>query len=406
MTDGLQLAPATAGDAFSAFARVVLADPTVQARLGAHENPDDYIIDVIAVAAAHGIALDAAQIHAATRPDPIGMSAFLPSPVTLGHWPGAGWLPTRTVYAETEPAFDWAWFGDATLGQPFYEDDIRRYGARPFSRMFRTRTTLKAIVRGAPSAPAPAGFIHHMSRCGSTLAAQSFAALPGTVVLSEAEPFDAVVRWAIESGAPLDEQIAALRAIAAALGRDRTGDTVRAIFKLDSWHVLALPLLRAAFPTTPWVYLYRDPLEILVSQQRMRGIHTVAGLLPLAALDIPGAAEMNGEDYAATVLARTGQAVLDHWHVGGGLLVDYAALPGAIVSDIAPHFGLVLTAQERAAMSTVAQRDAKQPDRVFTPDSAEKRDAAAPATRRAAATIAAPVYARLDALRRSRGSIG
>lgn len=415
MTDGVQLAPAATGavddGAFAAFAALVLADETLQARLGAFENPDEYIADVCRLAAAHGIALDAARVHAATRPDPIGISAFLPSPVTLDRWPGPGWLPVRTVYAEAQPAFDWAWFGSAPLDAPFYEDSIRRYAARPFSRMFRTRTTLDAIVRGAVrgAEPAcePAGFIHHMSRCGSTLAAQTFAALPGTIVLSEAEPFDAVVRWAIdlgesgESGAPQAAQIAALRAIAAALGRDRTGATTRVIFKLDSWHVLALPLLRAAFPDTPWVYLYRDPLEILVSQQRMRGIHTVAGLLPTAALDIPGAAGMDGDDYAASVLARTGQAVLDHWHVGGGLLVDYTELPRAIVAAIAPHFGIVPDAADRAAMTAVAMRDAKEPGRPFTPDSAEKRRAASPAIRRAARDIAAPVHARLDTLRRS-----
>lgn len=405
MTDGLQdqRDPAPT-DAFAALAAVVLADEALQVRLGGHEHPDEYIADVCRLAAAHGTALDAARVHAATRPDPIGISAFLPSPVTLDRWPGPGWLPARTVYAEAQPAFDWTWFGSAPLDAPFYEDSIRRYAARPFSRMFRTRTTLDAIirgaVRGAESTPAPAGFIHHMSRCGSTLAAQTFAALPGTIVLSEAEPFDAVVRWAIESGAPQEDQIAALRAIAAALGRDRSGNTRRVIFKLDSWHVLALPLLRAAFPDTPWVYLYRDPLEILVSQQRMRGIHTVAGLLPTAALDIPGAAGMDGTDYAASVLARTGQAVLDHWHVGGGLLVDYAQLPAAIVSAIAPHFGIVPDAADRVAMTAVAMRDAKEPGRPFTPDSAEKRQAASPAVRRAARDIAAPVHARLDTLRR------
>lgn len=402
MTDGHdQRAQAPIDAAFAAFARLVLADDALQARLGAFEDPDAYIAEACRIAAAHGIALDAAAVHAATRPDPIGMSSFLPSPVTLDRWPGPGWLPARTVYAEAEPAFDWAWFGDAALTRSFYEDEIRRYAARPFSRMFRTRTTLAAIVRGAEPGLAPAGFIHHMSRCGSTLAARMFAALPDTIVLSEAEPFDAVVRWSIESGARPADKIAALRGIAAALGRDRSGNARRVIFKLDSWHVLALPLLRAAFPDTPWAYLYRAPIEILVSQRRMRGIHTVAGLLPVAALDIAGAAGMDGDDYAAHVLARTGQAVLDHWHVGGGLLVDYAELPAGVAARIAPHFGIVLDADDRAAMTAVAMRDAKEPDRPFAPDSAEKRQAASPAIRRAARDVAGPVYARLDALRRA-----
>jgi hypothetical protein len=413
-----------------AFGALVLADEALQARLGGIERPDAYVAEAIAIAAAHDITLDAEAIHAMIRPDPLGISRWMPSPVTLDRWPAPGWLPARGVQdgsghngsghngsgqdgsgqdgRTSGPAFDWAWFGSDALDAPFYEDAVRRFASRPFSLMFRTRTSLDALVTGASDAAsaAPAGFIHHMSRCGSTLVAQLLGADPHHVVISEAEPLDAVVRWAMESGAGLNEQVAALRAIVAALGRDRSGQapeqtpnqTRRVFFKLDSWHVMALPLFRAAFPETPWVFLYRNPVEVLVSQARERGIHTVAGLLPVGILDIPGAEGMAADHYAALVLERMGEAVLEHWHLGGGLLVDYAEMPTAILDRIAPHFGFVPDAGQRAAMTAVATRNAKAPDLPFVPDTATKRRDATPDIEAAARVFADPVHFRLEAL--------
>lgn len=391
---------AAVGDPLAAFGALVLADEALQACLGAIEIPDVFAAEAVAIAAGHGIALDAEAVDAAIRPDPLGLGRFGPAPVTLDRWPSRGWLPARVVPTGGAPAFDWAWFGAEPLRAPFFDESILRFASRPLSRMLRTRTTLETIVAGAdPHAPAPAGFVHHLSRCGSTLIAQMFAADPDTVVLSEPEPLDAVVRWALESGAPLDLQVAALRGIVAALGRDRSGGTRRVVFKLDSWHVMALPLFKAAFPDVPWVFVYRNPVEVLVSQRRQRGIHTVAGLLPPHIVDIPGAEGMDADDYAAHVLKRMGEAVLDHWHLGGGLLVDYTELPDAIPNRIAPHFGIVPDSAQRSAMAAVATRSAKAPGERFVPDSAAKRAAATPTIAAAARALVDPVHARLEALR-------
>ncbi len=386
----------------AAFAALVLADETLQARLGAIEQPDAYVAAAGAIAAAHGIALDRDAIRTAIRPDPLGLSRWMPSPVTLDRWPSRGWLPARAVQGTSQtgaPAFDWAWFGPQSLDAPFYADAVRRFATRPFNLMFRTRTSLAALVAGADTAFAPAGFIHHMSRCGSTLIAQMLAADRRHVVLSEPEPLDAVVRWAMTSGAPLGDRIAALRAIVAALGCDRSGRTERVFVKLDSWHVLALPLFRAAFPKTPWVFAYRNPVEVLVSQRRERGIHTVAGMLPVALLDIPDAQGMAADRYAALVLKRMGEAVLEHWPLGGGLLVDYAEMPAAIVDRIAPHFGFVPDTAQRAAMAEVASRSAKAPDLRFVADTAAKRRDATPEIAAAARDFNESVHARLGIMR-------
>jgi len=129
----------------AAFAALVLADEALQARLGAIEQPDAYVADAVAIAAAHGIVLDMEAI----RPDRLGISRGTPSPVTLDRWPPCGWLPAQAVQTGVISVFDWAWFGPQQLDMPFYGEAVQRFAPRPFNRMFRTRTSLATLMAGA-----------------------------------------------------------------------------------------------------------------------------------------------------------------------------------------------------------------------------------------------------------------
>lgn len=387
-----------ADDPLTAFYRLVLGDRALQVRLGAIETREEFVAAAVALAQEHRLALDPERVAALIRPDPIGVSRWLPSPIVLDRWPGSGWRPAWSVPTEGAPALDWAWFGDDRLTAPFYEASARRSLDRPFSAMFRTRTGLAALIAGMPVAtPAPAGLIYHMTRCGSTLIAQMLAADPAHCVLSEPEPLDAVLSWAAVSDAPLDTKIAAVRAIVAALGRDAAGG--RLFVKLGGWTTRVLPLLRAAFPDTPWVFVCREPIEVLVSQLRQRSPYLIAGVLPSAILDVADAPSLEDVDFLGAALARMSGAVLDHWSLGGGLLVDYAELPEAVTERIAPHFGIVLDARRRAAMLATAARDAKTPSRRFTPDGGAKQEAASDGVRAVADAALLPLHTALLELR-------
>ncbi|MEA3032971.1 MAG: hypothetical protein QOH86_987, partial [Sphingomonadales bacterium] len=165
----------------------------------------------------------------------------------------------------------------------------------------------------------------------------------------------------------------------------------------DSWHTLALPLFRAAFPKVPWVFLYRNPIEILVSQMRQRGPQTVPQLIPPAFYGLDAAPDVPAEDYCARVLERIAAAALDH--AEGGLAVDYSELPAAVEARILPHFGVSPDPAEAGAFAAAAERDAKEPGRVFRADAAEKREGATDAVKAAAATHLASVHAALEAWR-------
>lgn len=387
-------------DPLGALAAWLRDAPEFEASLGAFDGDNDgeeaFVAAAALAACTAEIPLDEAAIRAALRPHPPGMARFMPAPITLGRWPGLGWLPARSVPTGGAPAIDWIWAGGDRLADPFYEEAVRRLERRPLSRLLRTRTDLAALVAGTDSgASDPDGFVFHLSRCGSTLIAQMLGTDPEHVVLSEPEPLDAVLRWAIEAGVPVRTAIPALRAVAAALTRDRTGSARRRFVKLDSWHAAALPLLRAAFPDTPWVFVYREPVEVLVSQMHRRGIHTVPGMLPACFVSVPDAESIAPERYTALSLGGIAQAVLAHRDVGGGIALDYRELPGAVIERIAPHFGFDPDPHQRVAMQAAATRDAKAPERPFVPDGAVKRHATTPAIVAAARELLDPLHVAL-----------
>ena len=220
------------------------------------------------------------------------------------------------------------------------------------------------------------------------------AALDDSIVVSEAAPIDAVVQ--LGRGLPEDDAARALRAIVAAFGRKRGGRERRYFVKLDCWHTLALPLFRRAFPAVPWIFLYRDPAEVLVSQMRERGSQMVPQFFPPDFFGIAAAETIAAEDYCARVLAAICRAVLDHRHLGGGLILNYRQLPDAVWTAMLPHFGMSCSGEEQDTMRRAAAYNAKSPGMPFTGDSEGKQRAITAKVRDAAARHLGEIYERLE----------
>ena len=312
-------------------------------------------------------------------------------------------MPVRASWQGAELYVHWAHFGDRRLRDPFFEGEVRRCFFTSFNRLFRYVTPIEALAAWLKSRPClePSGFIFHMSRCGSTLVSQMLAALPSNIVVSEASPIDTVVqanRWRPELSE--DRQTLWLNSIVGALGQKRAGDEQRYFVKLDCWHTLALPLFRRAFPAVPWVFLYRDPIEVLVSQLRIPGTQMIPGrigpnLYGLERSYGPGTAE----DYYAQVLAKVTEPAVAQYSAGGGLLVNYKELPDALFTAILPHFGVEYSEADCAAMTEAARYDAKTPGFEFEPDSGAKQRASTPTARAAADQWLGDLYRRLEVLR-------
>ena len=116
-----------------------------------------------------------------------------------------------------------------------------------------------------------------------------------------------------------------LRALVFALGQTPHHER-HLVIKLDAWHVVQHELLSAAFPDVPWLFIYRDPIEIAVSQFESRASYMVPGLQPAVTRWAPKAEAlaMGTEAHIAHVLGQ--------FFAAGALLCERGAaraVPGA-----------------------------------------------------------------------------
>jgi hypothetical protein len=314
-----------------------------------------------------------------------------------------GWMPVRVRTGPSGPMVDWIDFRDLRFSESFFSQTASRalrQAGPAGSRRESPIDWLQEFALTGVGIP-PTGFIFHLSRCGSTLVSQMLAAIPAHVVLSEPPALDEVLGLppAGATSGP-DPRIAWIQGLVGAWSRRRPGET-RLFLKFDCWQIWDLPLIQQAFPDVPWIFLYREPVEVLVSHQRAPGSQMVPGLLDARrlGLDPESVDPAAGAEYAARVLAQICAAALRAIASGGGLLVNYRDLPGAVTGEIARHFGVRFGPEEELLIAAAARLDAKQPSRVYQPDSAAKQQAATEELRRRANIWLSGLYERLEAAR-------
>ncbi|MGQ2989584.1 MAG: sulfotransferase [Brevundimonas sp.] len=296
----------------------------------------------------------------------------------------ARWFPSILTWRDGDQAdIEWIHVGDARFEEAFVADTLEKWMRRPANAAFRPRTSLDALIDGDEAAPGvvPSGLIFHVSRCGSTWLTRLLGGHPDTLVLSEPPLLDRLIRCndqtpRLERGC----QIRAIRAVAGAMGRPRTETQSKVFIKLDAWHLLYADLILEAFPETPWIMLYRDPVEVLVSQLRQRGLHMIPGYLRADLIGPDAAAPLPAVEYGARVLGALFERGARLAAGPGGVAIDYAELPDAFVTKAATIFAL-----DTARLDATEERtriDAKRGG-VFIPDAAAKRADATPEVREA-----------------------
>lgn len=305
-----------------------------------------------------------------------------------------GWLPIRVWQEAGLWRVDWCWFGDARLAQPFFGDAVEDALRLPFNQAFRRQTPLDVLGQWQRQSPglAPSAFIFHASRCGSTLISQMLAQLDDHIVISEPPPLDTLLR----SDLPPAQRCVALKGLMSAYGQRRRGVEQRLVVKLDAWNIGELALLRECFPDTPWLFLYRDPLEIAVSHLRRPGMHMVPGMIGTSVLD-DGLPFSSPEDFISRRVGRLLARGLEHCQAFAGMAVNYTELPEAMTGRLAAFFGLD-EGQCKQVFAAVGQH-AKQPAQVFVGDSEDKRREASALLRERVRCWAQEPYEALELLR-------
>lgn len=313
-----------------------------------------------------------------------------------------GWVPVSARVDQGRLWTEMCLLEGQRFTEPFFEDTIGARMREPFHVVFRRRIHAEALAEWVQSNPGlpVSGFIFHMSRCGSTLVSQVLAASAAHRVISEAGPIDAALRAGPPGSIDAGIRVRWLRAMIGMFAQAGS-DTERKLFvKFDSWHASFLPLLLRAFPGVPWIFMTRDPVEVIVSHLRRPGAQMVPGMVGYMppGIDPQRSWQVPREEYCARVLGAICSAAcraLDLGPPGQARVVDYGSLPNALDQVVFPHFGVQPDASSRSAMDAAMRRDAKNPGFVFVPDRDGKQKEASEAVREAAQRWVADAWKRL-----------
>lgn len=259
--------------------------------------------------------------------------------------PGRGWYP---VLARNDRLW-WRFFGEKRFSEPFFFDTVSALNREKRPCMQAAFDSLENFR----DALAPAAFIFHASRCGSTLLTQMLAALPECISMSEPPIIDSILRLHYGGGCRMKTEDLLGRAVSA-LGQKRFPHERHFFVKLDSWHVRSLSLFRRAFPATPFIFLYRRPEEIIASHGRQRGRQMVPGMVDggMPPLDFVLPEHWDLEGYCHRMLESFFCEAARH--ADELILVDYSQLPQMAWEELPEMLDMALTAGQIAAMQSRA----------------------------------------------------
>jgi hypothetical protein len=343
---------------FEAFRSLIFQTPALRERLRSIDERRRFIVTAIELGREHGFDFNEADVDAGLRNR---------QPFTGGAaCDPCGLTPARVYLCEGRPFAEWIDVDCQHFTEPFFRDSVRTALRLPFTALSRREMPLDTMQGAAPITPT--GIIFHVSRCGSTLAMRMLGTLPGAAVRSEPEAVDDV----IQAGLHLpelteEEQVRWLRWVVTALGEIHDSGSTRYFIKLDSWHIHDLPLIRAAFPETPWIFLSRDAREVVESHVVCPGIQSLPGAMDPRALRLTfdDVIKLDRQHWRQRVIGDFCAAAQGHRGDPKGLFVDYTELPDAVWNRICPHFGISPCDADVQRMREIAQYDAKNPRLLF-----------------------------------------
>jgi hypothetical protein len=282
----------------------------------------------------------------------------------------------------------WRDFGDLPMTDNFFRGTLNKANALPDrAESFETDWEVVSRLARRPNNLPFSGAIFHMARTGSTLVHRLFSKTGLVLSLSEIGILDRALM--LTTNWPQDEYTPVLRELVGALARPRRSSERHLVIKMtDATPNTQLRRFRDAFPEVPWIFIYRDPVEVMVSilrgptgsmKQWLRRPVRFASRLGMPAL---ANRAMAPEEFVARTLRRFCAAAVEAARTtppGLFLAVSYTRLPDAVWETIAPHFGVSLSDADREAMRAEARYKAKSRSaEEFKPDSEAKRSEATP----------------------------
>lgn len=316
-----------------------------------------------------------------------------------------GWLPVDAVVVDGRPGLWWMDMSDVSLTEPFFQQTVERAKAENNRvELFTEFDVLLQLEKLLDSVP-PTGFIFHSSRCGSTVISNACRAINNSIVLSEANAIDKLVARFI-TDAPersVKESLYSVfvRGVVHALGQRRTGNERYLFVKFSCCSFAQIERIKRIWPRVPWIFVYRDPVETIVSNlssvppwlvdNDRRVLASIIGASP------EEVAQMRLEELCPRTIGSFFS--IAHQHADDNcMLVNYNQLSVPVISSVLRFFNVAPSADEMAPIERASRIYSKEASgaRTFVSDSDAKHQLASDLIRETAETWAMDSYRLLE----------
>lgn len=279
-------------------------------------------------------------------------------------------------------------FSGVELSEPFFHQTVAR--VEQANKGERIVTDLDVLLQHSKlfDGLEPSGLIFHSSRCGSTTLANACRTIEGSIVISEAPILDKLIsRFFTDApeGSPKELiYMVLIKSAANSLGRRRLGNEQRVFIKFAATSTLQMKRIRKIFQETPSIFVYRDPVEVIVSNLRSLPEWMNRDTNRVVAAAIAGVSEnelndLSDEEFCARALGRFYDEA--YRNLDDNLrLLNYDQLTTDAILDVAKFFGVELSGEEVDAVRKSSRLYSKDisATQLFTNDTESKRRSASP----------------------------
>lgn len=281
----------------------------------------------------------------------------------------------------------------------------------------------------------PTGMVFHESRCGSTLMANLLAGFSPDDTRVYSENTVQLTSLLACEGKPCNPDLHTqlIQDVFYMSGRSVHTEKFQYVFyKISSMGTLYINAFTSAFPQVPWLYLYRDTVEVMQShldsttsknkggggggfiKSRERPVclrlqtaanaqHQPSTTIQIAQSKHRDPMTLSKEEYCATHLAALSlSAIQEYQRTKKGRFVNYNTLPDFVWDTLLPQdYGITVDAAMMERMKELSQKYSKarnRQDASFSEDGTIKRQHASPQVMTAADTFARDIYEQLETL--------
>ncbi len=196
------------------------------------------------------------------------------------------------------------------------------------------------------------------------------AAANDTTILSEVPFFDDVLR---APGMREFDEGNLLKDVIKLHSLPKDGVAKNVFIKTDSWHIMFYAEIRKMFPHVPFILLYRNPAEVVRSQNKLAGMHCIPQIIPPAFFGINDEI-VTAEDfynYPIKITEKYLQAFIDIASTdSNAFLFNYSEGMENIVRAIGNITGSAFSESEWQRMKEQQLYHSKFPGMFFTPEPA------------------------------------